>query len=73
MACINPDGTLTPSAKKILSTLSSPTALEEVAKSTSLPLFRIRSSIREMLEAGLVEKGEGKYAATKLGQEKIKK
>lgn len=72
MACINPDGTLTPSAKVVLSALSSPVALEEVAKSTQLPLFRIRSSIREMLEAGLVEKEEGKYAATELGREKIK-
>lgn len=71
MACVNPDGTLTPSAKAMLSALSSPVALEEVAKSTGLPLFRIRSSIREMLEAGLVEKEEGKYAATRLGREKI--
>ncbi len=71
MACVNPDGTLTPSAKAMLSTLSLPLALEEVAKSTGLPLFRIRSSIREMLEAGLVEKEEGKYVASKLGREKI--
>ncbi len=71
MACINPDGTLTPSAKAVLSALFSPVALEEVAKSTGLPLFRIRSSIREMLEAGLVKEKDGKYAATKLGREKI--
>jgi len=72
MACINPDGTLTSSAKKILSALSSPATLEKVAKSTELPLFRIKSSIREMLEAGLVKEEEGKYLITKLGQEKIK-
>jgi predicted transcriptional regulator len=71
MACINPDGTLTSSAKAILSALSSPAALEKVAKSTGLPLFRIRSSIREMLEAGLVKEEGGKYAATGLGREKI--
>jgi len=71
MACINPDGTLTPSAKAVLSALFSPVALEEVAKSTGLPLFRIRSSIREMLEASLVKEKDGKYAATKLGREKI--
>ncbi|NQS89620.1 hypothetical protein HQ584_07525 [Patescibacteria group bacterium] len=72
MPCINPDGTLTSSAKKILSALLSPIALKEVVKSTELPLFRIRSSIREMLEAGLVKEKEGKYLVTKLGQEKIK-
>jgi len=71
MACINPDGTLTPSAQKILQALSSPVKLEEVAKSTGLPLFRIRSNIREMLEAGLIEKKEGNYVVTKLGREKI--
>ena len=73
MACINPDGTLTSSAKKILHAVSSPVELKEVAKSTKLPLFRIRSSIREMLEAGLVEENQGKYVVTKSGQEKIKK
>ena len=71
MACINPDGTLTPSAKAILSALSSSATLEEVAKSTGLPLFRIRSSIREMLEAGLVEEKEEGFVATKLGRQKI--
>jgi len=64
MACINEDGTLTPSAKTVITTLSSPITLEEVAKFTQLPLFRIRSSIREMLETGLVEEKEGKYVAT---------
>ncbi|MEA3485625.1 MAG: hypothetical protein U9R03_02835 [Candidatus Aerophobetes bacterium] len=72
MACINPDGTLTSSGKKILSALSSPATLEKVAKSTKLPLFRIRSSIREMLEAGLVKEEKNRYLATKLGQEKIR-
>jgi len=71
MPCINEDGTLTPSAKAMLSALSSPITSEEVAKSTGLPLFRIRSSIREMLEAGLVEEKEGKYVATKVGRAKI--
>jgi predicted transcriptional regulator len=71
MACINPDGTLTSSAKAILSALSSSITLEEVAKSVGLPLFRIRSSIREMLEAGLVEEKEKGYGTTKLGRQKI--
>lgn len=71
MACINPDGTLVPSAQRILHALSSPVKLEEVAKSTGLPLFRIRSNIREMLGAKLIEKKEENYVVTKLGQEKI--
>ena len=70
MPCINPDGTLTLSAKAMLSAVLSPATPEEVAKSTGLPLFRIRSSIREMQEAGLVEEKEGKYLATRIGKEK---
>ena len=73
MACINPDGTLTPSAKAALSALSLPLATEELAKSIELPVFRIRSSVREMLKAGLIEEKEGKYVATKLGRAKIKR
>jgi len=73
MACINPDGTLTPSAEAVLSALSLPLAPEELAESIELPVFRIRSSVREMLEAGLVEEKEGKYVVTKLGQAKIKR
>jgi len=73
MACINEDGTLTPSAKVVLSALSSPRILEDVAKSTQLPLFRIRSSIREMLEAGLIEEKKGKYVATTLGRAKVER
>ncbi|MCD6472839.1 hypothetical protein J7K55_06955 [Candidatus Aerophobetes bacterium] len=72
MACINENGTLTPSAKAVLSALSSLTTLEETTKSTGLPLFRIRSSIREMLEAGLVEEKEGKYVITEPGLKKLK-
>jgi len=70
MPCINPDGTITPSAKAMLSAVLSPATPEEVAKSIGLPLFRIRSSIREMREAGLVEEKEGKYLATRIGKEK---
>jgi len=73
MACINANGSLTPSARRVLFNLSSASTLEEAAKSTGLPLFRLRSSIREMLEAGLLEEKEGKYVATKLGQAKMEK
>jgi len=47
--------------------------LEKIAKSTELPLFRLRSSIREMIEVGLVEEKEGKYVVTKLGRARMEK
>lgn len=73
MACINEDGTLTSSAKAVISALSSPITLEEVVQSTELPFFKIRSSIREMLEAGLVEEKEGKYVATGSARAKVER
>ncbi len=71
MACINPDGTLTPSAKVILSAVQKPSTPEDVQQATELPLFRIRSSFRELLAAGLIEEQEGKYVITEEGRQKI--
>lgn len=71
MACINPDGTLSVAAKKILTEMQAPTTLEDVAKQTELPLYRIRSSIRIVVEAGLVEEMNGEYRITEAGQARL--
>lgn len=69
MACIGANGTLTESAKKMLQALQSATTPEEVAQVTGLPLFRVRSGLREMTQAGLVEEKEGRYALTEAGSQ----
>ena len=71
MACINPDGTLTSSGLAMLSALKTPITLEEVSKVAGLPLFRVRSGVREMIAGGLVEEEGGKYSLTELGKQRL--
>jgi hypothetical protein len=54
MACLNPDGSLTTGAKAMLEVMAGPLREEEIATRTGLPLYRIRSGLREMEQAGLV-------------------
>jgi len=73
MACINPDGTLAPSAQSILTALRGGAAkAETLAQQAGLPLFRVRSSMRELVQAGLVTEQEGAYALTDAGSERLK-
>ncbi|MCS6831028.1 MAG: hypothetical protein RMM08_08395 [Armatimonadota bacterium] len=71
MACISANGTLTESARRMLQTLQSPVTPEEVAQATSLPLFRVRSGLRELAQAGLVEEKGGLYTLTEAGRQKL--
>ena len=71
MPCINPDGTMEPVARAILLVLRTPGSPEEVARQVSLPLYRIRSGLRELAESGLVVEREGTYALTAAGQERV--
>ncbi len=68
MACVNPDGTLSGSAQSILDALREPAAAEAIAASTGLPLFRIRSGLREMQAALLIEEREGVFFLTDSGR-----
>lgn len=71
MACISAEGTLTESARKMLQALQNPATPEEVAQTTGLPLFRVRSGLREMVQAGLIEEREGRYLLTETGRQKL--
>jgi hypothetical protein len=67
MGCVNPDGTLSTQAKSILKALASPAELEEVAGKVELPLYRVRSAVRELAQANLVQEYEGSFRATPRG------
>jgi predicted transcriptional regulator len=70
MACINPDGKPTESGTKMLSALKSRLgSAEEIAKSTGLPLFRVRSGLRELTQAGLANQKDDKYELSSKGVE----
>jgi len=71
MACVNPDGTVTESAKALLTALKNPLTPEDIAKQVGQPLFKVRSSLREMVQAEFVREDNGKYVITEKGKEKI--
>ena len=71
MACISPDGELTDSGRKILSAAQEASVPEEIARASSMPLFKVRSSLRELTDAGFMKESEGKYKATPAGAAKL--
>jgi predicted transcriptional regulator len=72
MACISPDGKPTESGAKMLRALKSGLkSPEEIARDAGLPLFRVRSGLRELTEAGLANQKGDKYEITNKGAELI--
>ena len=73
MACISPDGKPTESGTKMLRALNSGLGSpEEIAKEAGLPLFRVRSGLRELTQAGLANQQDDKYEITGKGEELVK-
>jgi len=70
MACVSADGTITPTAKALLKLLEAPLRAEEIAVRLGSPLFKVRSSLRELSEAGLVIVQGDKYQTTEEGKKK---
>lgn len=73
MPCLNSDGQLTEAARQILSAMERPASLEQVAAGTGLPLYRIRSAVRELVEAGLAAERDGMFHVTDTGMAAIGK
>lgn len=71
MGCINPDGTLAPSAKTVLEFLKTPKTPVEVAQHTGMPMYRVRMSLRELSEAGLIIESNGSYKITDAGLSRL--
>ena len=73
MACISPDGKPTESGDKMLRALKSGLrSSEEIAKDAGLPLFRVRSGLRELAKAGLTNQKDDRYEITEKGKELVK-
>lgn len=69
MACINPDGSLTPSGRRMLIALPGPEGpepmtIDALSTKAGVPLYRARASIREFLGAGLVSEESFLYRRT---------
>lgn len=71
MACISADGTLTVQAKTVLTAFTSLHTPEAVAATTDIALFRIRGSLRELVEAGMLVQVEGGYQITGAGRQRL--
>jgi predicted transcriptional regulator len=68
MACVNPDGTLSKTAVGILKALEIPLTVEEISKKTEVPVFLLRSSMRDLVAAGVAESAGEKYVVTEKGR-----
>ena len=72
MACIDPDGTLTITAKFLLKQLNQgPLPPEGIAKALGEPLFKVRGNLREIMGAGLIGEDDGLFHLTELGKERL--
>ena len=72
MACIDPDGTLTPTGYLLLKGLAEqPRPPEDIAKHLGEPLFRVRGSLRELAGADLIVEEGGLYRVTEAGRDKL--
>lgn len=71
MACTNPDGSLTPTAQVVINALQNPCTPVELGQASNLPLYRVRSTIRALIEAGLVLEKDGEFHLTDAGMKKL--
>ena len=72
MPCVWPDGSLSTSGRLMLTAVQVDSSAEDVADVTGMPLYRVRSSLRQLLEAGyLIEEG-GHFSQTEEGAAKVK-
>ena len=71
MSCINPDGTLTGTAEKVMSAMKIPARDTEIGAQIGFPVYLVRSSLRQLVELGLVEEMDDCYMLTELGKSKL--
>jgi hypothetical protein len=71
MACIQPDGHLTRCGEFVLLAMWKPATPEEVAHECGVPLFRIRSAMREFFNARLITKNGNRHVISAEGIAKL--
>ena len=73
MVCLPSDDILGSTGVSVLHTLTIATTLEDVAQKTGLPLFRVRGTVRRLMEAGLTHQINQMYEITAAGIETLEK
>ncbi len=68
MPCVSPDGKPTESGLGMLRVLrEGKTSAEAVAAAAGMPLYRVRSGLRDLTEADYVSESDGSYSLTEQG------
>lgn len=68
MACIGPDGKLSDIARRVLEAIGRGDPIATIAQVAGVPVYRVRASIRELGEAGLVDQDGDTLALTDRGR-----
>jgi predicted transcriptional regulator len=69
LPCVSPDGKPTKSGVATLKSIKNGASTpKEIAESTGQPLFRVRSGLRELVNAGFIEQVESRYRLTSDGE-----
>lgn len=69
MPCVSPDGKPTSSGMALLKSLKEGAlSPKDIADKTGQPLFRVRSGLRELRNAGFAEEAEDKYELSENGK-----
>jgi DNA-binding IclR family transcriptional regulator len=72
MPCVSPDGKPTKSGVAMLSALKSGASTPKaVADASRQPLFKVRSGLRELVNAGFVKQVDDKYQLTTEGSKLV--
>jgi predicted transcriptional regulator len=72
MPCVWPDGSLSTSGRLLLASVSPNCSAEEVSAVTGIPLYRVRSSLRQLLAAGYISQEGEHFRQTDEGARKVK-
>ena len=68
LPCVSSDGKPTKSGIATLTAIKNGESTDKtVSEKTGQPLFKVRSGLRELINAGLVKQTENNYSLTELG------
>lgn len=73
MACVTDSNDINETGRKVLTAIQAePSKAEDIAKTTDIPLFRVRGGLRELSGAGFIEEKDELYHITDAGAALLK-